>query len=184
MSVSIDKHKQLVTRLYRSSLRIARDLIYPHNRLAFFRDVPRIRNAYKEHKNETNPEKIKALVDYAYVKVGNVMNSPGVAGLYIAPNSPGGSKYRRNTPIPDRLLKHGYEEWKGKYNQLVDWEPLPPDVPLVASPPQPKNFYNDPVPELHGAVSTPPHGTGVFTRDGHMLPREQLEEYLKSIGRS
>eukprot|EP01115_Flamella_aegyptia_P001841 TRINITY_DN130658_c0_g1_i1.p1 TRINITY_DN130658_c0_g1~~TRINITY_DN130658_c0_g1_i1.p1 ORF type:complete len:124 (-),score=26.13 TRINITY_DN130658_c0_g1_i1:26-397(-) len=90
-------HKFRITSLYRRSLKLTHQ--WAVNRDLFLEEAWKVREQFRSHMNETDPKRIEYLIQKAEAKLYELRHPDP----YIRPESPGGSKWQRNTPPPLRL---------------------------------------------------------------------------------
>ncbi|KAJ1566037.1 Kinesin-like protein kif3b [Nowakowskiella sp. JEL0078] len=97
-------HRKYVRQLYRRSLKLASDWFV--RRTEFREKALIIRKMFDQNKNVTSPQQVQRLLLITEHNItANYHPSP-----YISPTAPGGSKWERNTPFPEELIKRGSEK--------------------------------------------------------------------------
>ncbi|KAI8822231.1 uncharacterized protein EV422DRAFT_526154 [Fimicolochytrium jonesii] len=94
-------HKIYVTRLYRRSLRLAQDWYW--QRVEFRQKAVQIRQLFDEGKQLDNPKHVEALLGKTELILATYYHPQP----YFSPAAPGGSKWERNIPFPEELIKRG-----------------------------------------------------------------------------
>ncbi|TPX44039.1 hypothetical protein SeMB42_g04457 [Synchytrium endobioticum] len=94
-------HRTYVCRLYRKSLRLAADWYWQRRECREKQVI--IRAMFDANKHESNPKLVAVHLRKAEEALAYYFHPIP----YISPTAPGGSKWERNVPIPEELLKRG-----------------------------------------------------------------------------
>ncbi|KND01337.1 uncharacterized protein SPPG_03149 [Spizellomyces punctatus DAOM BR117] len=94
-------HRIYVTRLYRRSLRLAADWYW--QRAEFREKALIIRHLFEQNRNNPNPKEIEKLIARTELMLATYHHPQP----YYNPTAPGGSKWERNIPFPEELVKRG-----------------------------------------------------------------------------
>eukprot|EP01087_Luapelamoeba_hula_P006007 TRINITY_DN1614_c0_g1_i1.p1 TRINITY_DN1614_c0_g1~~TRINITY_DN1614_c0_g1_i1.p1 ORF type:complete len:137 (-),score=16.88 TRINITY_DN1614_c0_g1_i1:79-450(-) len=106
-------HRQHVCRLYRRSLKTALDWLI--DRRLWYTRATEIRSRFRANMNLDDPRAISRAV----IAAENELAAWRHPDPYIPADSPGGSKYQRNTPVPPYLVENGWAEWDVETNEYV-----------------------------------------------------------------
>ncbi|KAI8911283.1 hypothetical protein DFJ77DRAFT_469493 [Powellomyces hirtus] len=94
-------HRIYVTRLYRRSLRLAQDWYWQRSECR--EKSMLIRRLFDQNKGMNNPKEIQMVLARTEMELAmNYHQQP-----YYSPTAPGGSKWERNIPFPEELVKRG-----------------------------------------------------------------------------
>ncbi|KAI9209750.1 uncharacterized protein BJ171DRAFT_484898 [Polychytrium aggregatum] len=99
--IGSNAHRLYVQRLYRRSLRLAGDWYW--QRSDFREKACVIRAHFDENKRITNPKQVERILAHTEFLLASYYHPQP----YISPAAPGGSKWERNIPFPEELIKRG-----------------------------------------------------------------------------
>jgi len=98
-------HRRHVCHLYRRALKL--QLEWYVRRDLWYEEANKTRALFRQHMNETDPRTINRLIKATEARLYR-MRHPDP---YVAPESPGGSKWQRNTPVPLEIVENGWGEF-------------------------------------------------------------------------
>lgn len=98
-------HTTQVTRLYRRALRSVADHYW--QRAQQRQKQILVREKFDAYKHETNPEAIEMLIAQTEALLAEFAHFQP----YVHPEAPGGSKWERNSPVPEEIIKGGVTMW-------------------------------------------------------------------------
>ncbi|KAJ3096310.1 DNA-directed DNA polymerase eta rad30 [Phlyctochytrium planicorne] len=94
-------HSQRVRRLYKKSLKLTQDWFWQREEAR--EKCVIIRHLFDQNRNVTNPHQLESL----FVQAEHLLAKYHHPSPYISPAAPGGSKWERNIPFPEELIRRG-----------------------------------------------------------------------------